>query len=498
MVMQTTDTLLKSDSTQANTFGNRDRGVANNNAKDSFKNAFENERSSSPKIDKKEHTPQAVNKSNDDKQHAKTAATEASSQQNKAQRSSDASEQGEVSDSGSVNSTQSSNSSAEADDQKQGDAESNTWQVKADSESATQEEAKSFFSITQADEAAVEGVLAAFGLAPIDVTQTTENGISMPLDVSASDALTLGSAAGFNVNPLAAGTIEEGAMPIVSTPAQPFVSSSGLTTASGLASSIKSGVANGQQDETASSFNNRPISAFITREQAAQPLAQGVGQNGSASLNPAELQLNLGQSSAEPFKQSSLSFAESLVASSAKATGESPLTAVSNASEHGSMLSSPASASASQARLVMPATISFGQPQWAGMVAERAASMALQNIQFAELQLDPADLGPVHIKVTTHQDQATVVFISANQQVREALDQSLAKLRDMMAEEGMDLVDASVSDQSAYDQQDSNSSDDERTEQPALTEAEKQEREAQQQDQATTNITATYGVDSYA
>lgn len=124
--------------------------------------------------------------------------------------------------------------------------------------------------------------------------------------------------------------------------------------------------------------------------------------------------------------------------------------------------------------------------------------MALQNIQFAELQLDPADLGPVHIKVTTHQDQATVVFTSSNQQVREALDQSLAKLRDMMAEEGMDLVDASVSDHSAYDQQDSNSSDDERTEKPALTEAEKQDREAQQQDQATTNITATYGVDSYA
>lgn len=94
MVMQTTDTLLKLDSTQANTFGNRDRGVANNNAKDSFKNAFENERSSSAKIDKKEHTPQAANKSNDDKQHAKTAVAEASSQQNKAQRSNDASEQG--------------------------------------------------------------------------------------------------------------------------------------------------------------------------------------------------------------------------------------------------------------------------------------------------------------------------------------------------------------------------------------------------------------------
>lgn len=273
MVMQTTDTLLKLDSTQANTFGNRDRGVANNNAKDSFKNAFENERSSSAKIDKKEHTPQAANKSNDDKQHAQTAAAEASSQQNKAQRSSDASEQGEGSDSGAVNSTQPSNSSAEPDDRKQGDAGSNSWQVKADPESATQEEAKSFFSITQADEAAVEGVLAAFGLGLIDVTQTTDTGISMPLDVSASDALTFGS-------------VEEGAMPLASTPAQSIVSSSGLTTVSGLASSIKSGVANGQQDETASTFNNRPISAFIAREQGAQPLAQGVGQNGSASLNP--------------------------------------------------------------------------------------------------------------------------------------------------------------------------------------------------------------------
>lgn len=104
-------------------------------------------------------------------------------------------------------------------------------------------------------------------------------------------------------------------------------------------------------------------------------------------------------------------------------------------------------------KLSMPVNISFGRPEWAGMVAERTAMMASQSIKFAELQLDPPELGPLQVRVTVNQDQqASVTFVSANPHVREALDQTLTRLKDMLGEQGVNLTDVDVSDQSAQQQ----------------------------------------------
>lgn len=109
------------------------------------------------------------------------------------------------------------------------------------------------------------------------------------------------------------------------------------------------------------------------------------------------------------------------------------------------------------AKPVIPVNVSFGRPEWAGMVAERSAMMAAQSIKFAELQLDPPELGPLQVKVSVNQEtqQASVSFVSANPQVREALDLSASRLREMLQEQGVDLVDVDVSDQEtqAQDQQ---------------------------------------------
>ncbi len=100
------------------------------------------------------------------------------------------------------------------------------------------------------------------------------------------------------------------------------------------------------------------------------------------------------------------------------------------------------------ARTQIPVNIRFGQPQWATAIAERTAMIASQNIQFAELQLDPPELGPLQVKVSIHQDQASVSFVSANQAVRESVDQSIIKLKELFEEQGLDLVDVDVSDHS--------------------------------------------------
>ena len=99
------------------------------------------------------------------------------------------------------------------------------------------------------------------------------------------------------------------------------------------------------------------------------------------------------------------------------------------------------------APVTVPAHVRFGTEQWSQNIAERTAMLVAQQVKSAEIQLDPPELGPLSVKIQVHNDQAVVNFVSANASVRDALDQSLIRLREMLQEQGMDLVDAGVSGQ---------------------------------------------------
>jgi len=101
----------------------------------------------------------------------------------------------------------------------------------------------------------------------------------------------------------------------------------------------------------------------------------------------------------------------------------------------------------------------LAQSQWQNGVGEKVLWMAAQNIQSAEVQLDPPELGQLHIKITIGQESASVNFISPHASVREALDASSVRLREMFQQEGLDLVDVGVSDypkQQSFADSDSN------------------------------------------
>jgi flagellar hook-length control protein FliK len=57
------------------------------------------------------------------------------------------------------------------------------------------------------------------------------------------------------------------------------------------------------------------------------------------------------------------------------------------------------------------------------------------------------------VKVSDNQDQATVSFTSPHPIVREVLDQQLNRLREMFAEQGLNLVNVDVSDKSFAQQE---------------------------------------------
>ncbi len=104
----------------------------------------------------------------------------------------------------------------------------------------------------------------------------------------------------------------------------------------------------------------------------------------------------------------------------------------------------------SAARTFVPQSVvatPVGQPQWSQAVGDKVLWLASQNLAAAELRLDPPDLGPMQVRVSVQNDQVQVTFTSPHASVREALDQSANRLREMFNEQGLNL-NMDVSDQS--------------------------------------------------
>lgn len=92
-------------------------------------------------------------------------------------------------------------------------------------------------------------------------------------------------------------------------------------------------------------------------------------------------------------------------------------------------------------------------PHWGRGMGERAIMMAQHGPRVAHIQLDPPELGAMQIRIHMHGgDQVSVSFSSPNPMVREALEQQMPRLRDMFADQGLNLQDLSVTDQSSGQQ----------------------------------------------
>ncbi|MBB4866197.1 flagellar hook-length control protein FliK [Pseudomonas nitritireducens] len=92
--------------------------------------------------------------------------------------------------------------------------------------------------------------------------------------------------------------------------------------------------------------------------------------------------------------------------------------------------------------------VSVQQNGWTDQVVDRVMWMSSQNLKSAEIQMDPANLGRLEVRIHMTGDQTQVNFVSANANVREALDSQQHRLRELFNQQGMQL-DVNVSDQSA-------------------------------------------------
>lgn len=93
--------------------------------------------------------------------------------------------------------------------------------------------------------------------------------------------------------------------------------------------------------------------------------------------------------------------------------------------------------------------VDVAKPGWTDTVMQRVMWMSSQQINKAEIALDPPELGSLQVRISTQSDQTSVVFSSQHSVVRDALDQGLPRLREMLESQGLNLSDVDVSGQGA-------------------------------------------------
>lgn len=82
--------------------------------------------------------------------------------------------------------------------------------------------------------------------------------------------------------------------------------------------------------------------------------------------------------------------------------------------------------------------------QWSEELGQRVRWLVGQNINAAQIRLNPAALGPVELRINVAGDQVSVAFNSQFGAVREAIESALPKLREMLESQGLNLAEADI------------------------------------------------------
>ena len=100
--------------------------------------------------------------------------------------------------------------------------------------------------------------------------------------------------------------------------------------------------------------------------------------------------------------------------------------------------------SASHAPSSLPVDTPVGTRGWDGDVGNKVIWMIGRQEQRAELVLNPPQLGRVEVSLSINANQTNAVFVSANPAVRDALEAAMPRLREILADAGINLGQAQV------------------------------------------------------
>ncbi|WP_269517679.1 flagellar hook-length control protein FliK [Alteromonas sp. BMJM2] len=88
--------------------------------------------------------------------------------------------------------------------------------------------------------------------------------------------------------------------------------------------------------------------------------------------------------------------------------------------------------------------VNIHKPEGQQQLNEKIRWMVNARNTMAEIRLDPPELGSMQVRVNVQGDAASVSFIVQSQQAKDALADTMPKLRDMLSDQGIELGDAQV------------------------------------------------------
>lgn len=92
--------------------------------------------------------------------------------------------------------------------------------------------------------------------------------------------------------------------------------------------------------------------------------------------------------------------------------------------------------------------LNLAKPEAHQQLAEKVRFMVSANQLVADIRLDPAELGSMHVKVSVSGESANVSFVVQSIHAKEAIDNAAPRLKEMLAEKGIELGQSSVEQES--------------------------------------------------
>ena len=112
-----------------------------------------------------------------------------------------------------------------------------------------------------------------------------------------------------------------------------------------------------------------------------------------------------------------------------------------------SPLPQQSAASSAAVQQLQPIDVPVRDQSWGDQLGDRVLMAAAGKTQTAEIRLSPAEMGPVRIQVSVDDGNASLSFQVHHAVTRDAIEQALPRLRELLADSGITLSQTSVGEQ---------------------------------------------------
>ncbi|MEM8547089.1 MAG: flagellar hook-length control protein FliK, partial [Pseudomonadota bacterium] len=133
-------------------------------------------------------------------------------------------------------------------------------------------------------------------------------------------------------------------------------------------------------------------------------------------------------------------------ADGAKASAASESTSGSTVTASAAVATTSSADSGTGVRQVATLSLPLQDARWGQQFAERVAMIVNSRASGAELRLNPEHLGPIELSIDVDGGETRVQFAAAHALTRDAIEQHLPRLKEMLSEQGLQLTDANVGD----------------------------------------------------